>query len=176
LTPIPEIYILYQAREKGTVTVKCPQCDFKNPDDTFYCGKCGASLQPIRDISVTKTLQTPARGFKKAAVIANKYKIIGKLGEGGMGIVYKVKDTKLDRTVALKFLSQELTRDRNAKKRFIQEAKAAAALNHPQICTIYEVDEADGQTFISMEYIEGWGSPHCLDRKEVSLRCILSLL
>ena len=72
-----------------------------------------------------------------------------------MGVVYKVKDTRLDRTVALKFLSLELTQDKDAKKRFIQEAQAAAALNHPQICTIYEIDEANNQTFIAMEYIEG---------------------
>jgi serine/threonine protein kinase/Tfp pilus assembly protein PilF len=72
-----------------------------------------------------------------------------------MGIVYKAEDTKLKRTVALKFLPPELTQDKEAKKRFIQEAQAAAALNHPNICTIYEVDEADSQTFISMEYIEG---------------------
>jgi TolB-like protein/predicted Ser/Thr protein kinase len=72
-----------------------------------------------------------------------------------MGVVYKAKDNRLDRIVALKFLPPELTRDEEAKKRFIQEAKAAAALNHPQICTIYEVDEVDNQSFISMEYIEG---------------------
>jgi len=72
-----------------------------------------------------------------------------------MGVVYKAKDTRLKRTVALKFLPAELTQDEEAKKRFIQEAQAAAALEHPNICTIYEVDEADDQTFISMSYIQG---------------------
>jgi serine/threonine protein kinase len=72
-----------------------------------------------------------------------------------MGFVYKAKDARLDRTVALKFLSPDLIRDKDAKKRFIQEAKAAAALEHPNICTVYEVDEKDGQTFIAMSYIEG---------------------
>jgi len=88
-------------------------------------------------------------------MIAGKYRIVEKIGEGGMGIVYRAEDIKLKRNVALKFLPSELTRDKKAKARFIQEAQAAAALNHPNICIIYEVDESDGQTFIAMEFIEG---------------------
>jgi serine/threonine protein kinase len=72
-----------------------------------------------------------------------------------MGIVYKAADTKLKRNVALKFPPSELTRDKKAQARFIQEAQAAAAINHPHICTVYEVDESDDQTFIAMEFIEG---------------------
>jgi len=84
------------------------------------------------------------------------YRILEKLGEGGMGVVYKANDTKLDRIVALKFLAPELTRDPEAKARFIQEAKAASALDHPNICTIHEVDEtADNRLFIAMACYEG---------------------
>jgi len=83
------------------------------------------------------------------------YRILEKIGEGGMGVVYKAEDTKLERTVALKFLPPAWTHDPEAKKRFLREAQAAAALDHPNICTVYEIDESKGQTFISMAYIKG---------------------
>ena len=83
------------------------------------------------------------------------YKILEKLGEGGMGIVYKAEDTKLKRIVALKFLPPELTRDPEAKERFINEAQATAVLSHSNICTIFEVDESEGQSFIAMECMDG---------------------
>ncbi len=83
------------------------------------------------------------------------YKIIEKLGEGGMGEVYKAQDTKLDRFVALKFLPSQMTASEDDKARFIQEAKAASAMNHPNVCTIYDIQDNNGQIFIVMEYVEG---------------------
>ena len=83
------------------------------------------------------------------------YKVLEKLGEGGMGVVYKAEDTKLKRIVALKFLSSQSLGTPGEKTRFVHEAQAAAALDHPNICTVYEIDEADGHTFITMAYIDG---------------------
>ncbi len=83
------------------------------------------------------------------------YKILDNIGHGGMGVVYKAEDTKLKRIVALKFLPPELMRDKEAKERFVQEAQAAAALDHPNICTVFEINESEDQTYIAMAYVEG---------------------
>ncbi len=83
------------------------------------------------------------------------YEVTAKLGEGGKGVVYKAEDTKLKRAVALKFLAAHLLQDEEARKRFDREARAAAALDHPNICTVYEIDEAEGETFLAIAFVEG---------------------
>ena len=94
------------------------------------------------------------------------YKIIEKLGEGGMGIVYKARDTKLERTVAIKFLPRQIAVQDEDRERFKIEAKAAAALNHPNIAHIYAIEEVDNEMFIVMEYIEGRELKEIIDNNQ----------
>jgi len=103
------------------------------------------------------------------------YKILEELGQGGMGVVYRAEDTKLGRTVALKFLPPEFTQDAEAKERFKHEAQAAAVLNHNNICTVYEIDEYEGQSFISMEYIEGRSLKSIIDEGPMELAAALDI-
>jgi serine/threonine protein kinase/Tfp pilus assembly protein PilF len=103
------------------------------------------------------------------------YRILEKLGEGGMGVVYKAQDTKLDRIVALKFLPKHLLCDAEAKARFEHEAKAASSLNHPNITTIHEIDEFEGECFIAMEYVEGKSLKELLKEKTLSLKEVLDI-
>jgi len=137
--------------------IKCPKCQSEILDDSRFCSKCGTPIHPSEEIfiSQTRTILKPIEELLPGTTLARKYKIIEVLGRGGMGIVYKAEDTKLKRRVALKFLPPELMLEEEAKERFVLEAQAAAALSHPNICTIHEIDEEEDKSFIAMEYVEG---------------------
>jgi serine/threonine protein kinase/Tfp pilus assembly protein PilF len=112
-------------------------------------------LAAEESVSVTKTISATDLTPKEGVLFANKYRIIGEIGRGGMGVVLKAEDTKLKRLVALKFLPPELMHSPEAQERFIREAQAAASLDHPNICTIYEVEEQEVRIYIAMAYVEG---------------------
>ena len=153
------------------MSINCPKCQTDNPSDSKYCKECATPIHPGDKVflSHTRTILSPIDELVPGTELAGKFKIKDVVGKGGMGIVYKAEDTKLKRNVALKFLPPELTKDKEAKDRFLIEAQATAALSHPNICTIHEINEEEGKSFIAMEYVEGQSLKAKIDKGSIEI-------
>ncbi|MBN1271858.1 MAG: protein kinase [Candidatus Aminicenantes bacterium] len=137
--------------------MRCPLCQSEISEGSRFCPECGASIADagMGGHGVTRTIQTADSDLRIGEFFAKRYKIEQELGRGGMGIVYKAEDTKLKRPVALKLLPFGFLHIPDIRERVLREAQAAAALDHPYICTVYESDEEDGRPYITMAFIEG---------------------
>ena len=148
--------------------MKCPKCESDNPSDTYYCGKCGTQLSPVRGDEPnspefgkaspavqTETLQAPIKELSTGGTFAGRYQIIEELGKGGMGRVYKVFDTKIKDKIALKLIKPEIASDRETIERFSNELKLARKIRHKNVCGMFDIGEAEGAHFITMEYVGG---------------------
>lgn len=135
------------------MTIECPKCQFDNPNDTAFCGKCGTNFDI--DKGQTKTLETPTEELTRGTVFAGRYEIIEELGKGGMGRVFRVEDTKVKEEVALKLIKPEIASDKKTIERFSNELKLARKIAHRNVCKMYDLNEEDGTTYITMEYVPG---------------------
>ena len=137
---------------------KCPACHAENPETSKFCAGCGTPLPAVPpDVlpPATKTLQTPVHELTTGSAFAGRYQVIEELGHGGMGKVYKVFDTKIKEKVALKLIRPEVASDKDTIERFSNEIRLARKIGHRNVCRMFDLGEAEGAHFITMEYVHG---------------------
>ncbi|MGD8540396.1 MAG: serine/threonine-protein kinase, partial [Candidatus Aminicenantes bacterium] len=137
------------------MSIKCPKCDFENTSDSKFCKECGTQFPSPEEVKVTETIEAPKEELTRGSTLANRYEIIEELGKGGMGRVYRVEDTKLKQEVALKLIKPEIAKDKKTIERFRNELKIARNIRHKNVCGMFDLGEADGARFITMEYVSG---------------------
>ena len=137
--------------------MKCPGCHTEMRDDSRFCSKCGTPIELSEKgpPAPAENPRAPAPALIPGTVLAGKYKILEEIGRGGMGVVYRARDTHLDRFVAIKVLAAEKTSDSGRRQRFTQEARSASSLQHPNIITVHDIAGEAGMDFIVMEYVTG---------------------
>ncbi|NOR11848.1 MAG: tetratricopeptide repeat protein, partial [Candidatus Aminicenantes bacterium] len=133
----------------------CPKCNTENPDTASFCADCGTQLGPSKDIDVTKTIETPAEEYPRGSTFADRYKIIEKLGIGGMGAVYRVEDTNIGQDIALKLIKPDIASDKKTIERFRNELKTTRMISHRNVCRMFDLAETEGTFYITMEYVSG---------------------
>ncbi len=137
------------------MTIRCPRCKSENPDETGYCGYCASSLKPEESVVRTDTLVMPKDPLPTGSMLAGRYQIIERLGEGGMGRVYKALDMEINATLALKIIKPEIASDRKNIAGLRNELKLARDIVHRNICRMYDLHKQGGTYFITMEYVPG---------------------
>jgi serine/threonine protein kinase/Flp pilus assembly protein TadD len=146
--------------------MKCPKCEADNPETSRFCADCGTRLDSFGDISVTKTLETPAKGLAIGSTFAGRYQIVEELGRGGMGAVYKALDTHINEEVAIKLIRPEIAADEKVLERFSNELKLARKIAHKNVCRMFHLDKEEETPYISMEYLEGEDLKSLIRKKE----------
>src|SRR5687767_6690730 len=139
--------------------MRCPSCGISNADSQRFCGACGAAIAQ----SEAETVAGPApsrpvvgaAGFVPGQMFAGRYRMVGLLGKGGMGEVYRADDLKLGQPVALKFLPRDVEADADRLERFLTEVRLSLKVTHPNVCRVFDIGEIDGRHFLSMEYVDG---------------------
>src|ERR1700687_1453876 len=143
---------------------RCPSCSAEIPERSRFCLVCGAALGSASEVPTaampppntpTPSTSLDEGGFPAGTVLAGRYRIIGLLGQGGMGEVYRANDLKLGQPVALKFLPAATAKNPQLVARFHAEVRIARQVSHPNVCRVYDIGEVDGSTFLSMEYVDG---------------------